>query len=301
MNIDELLRSEPQTAPAEAAGRVFVIRCIPDPFTGESLNIGVCGVSAAGTRVVKVITEAGRLNCLYGDSARAVVNMAAVAKYCLEHNLPSPSEQIVFDDPLPYFNSSVEQVVADAFADQVTVALPQRVNRATPQVDDQAALAALRREMKQLSLELSANEVLPAEPAVLIPTHDSAMPRTVHIPIRPAYGYGAVRSADYSGHSLRGHLLESLLDLSFAGRYRRNRLYGEAAGVKLPALAIFVMHNPQASALRRKDADRVIEDLAPKAAGLVDLVPAIGSADMARAVWDWVGQNNQLPSAPTFN
>lgn len=303
MNLDELLRAaaKPDAPHTAAAGELFVIRCIPDPFTGESVNVGVCGVSASGTRVVKVITEPGRLSCLYGESSRAVVNLAGAAKYCLEHNLPSPSEQLRFDSPLPFYNSSVEQAVADAFADQVTVALPQRINQGNAQIDDQAALGALRRAIHELTLDFAAEEVFPSEPVVMIPTEGATLTRTVYIPIRPAYGYGAVRSADYSGQSLRSHLLESLLDLTFAGRYRHKRLYGEDRRVQLPALAIFVMHNPQASSQRRKEADRVIEDLAPKAAGMLELLPALGAADLAHAVSGWCGQHNQLPQRPSLN
>ena len=47
--------------PAVASGQVFVIRCEPDPFTGERINVGVCVQDASGKRHVRCIEEPGRL------------------------------------------------------------------------------------------------------------------------------------------------------------------------------------------------------------------------------------------------
>ncbi len=293
MNLDEFLRSaQAPTSALQAQGQLFVIRCVPDPFTGEVLNIGVCGVGANGERLVKVITEAGRLKCLYGDSAAAIVNMAATAKYCLEQGLPSPSPQLRFDEPLPFFNSTLESAVADAYLDQVTVALPYRQNKVA-QIDDDAVATSVRRLLED-RLQLDAGELMPAEPMVMVPTDESepvALPRMIRVPIRARYGYGALRSADFAGGTVRQHLMDSLLDLSFAGRYRQRQLQA----MEGPALAIFVMHNPESSRARRQESERVVEDIATRAAGLLEVVPALGAADMAHAVIDWSRQHDTLP------
>lgn len=109
---------------APAAGQLFVIRCIPDPFTGEMFNIGVCATDMSGNRVAKVLTEPGRLECMYGEAAGHVVALAAVAKEAAESGGPAPSSQIVFDTPTDYYGGSAEEAAANAFADQVTAALP---------------------------------------------------------------------------------------------------------------------------------------------------------------------------------
>ena len=125
----------PSSNPA-VKGLVFVIRCMPDIFTGEMINIGVCAIDGAtGSRHVQVIASPGRLKCFYGDDAALVVNMAQAAKEAAERALPPPSLQLIFDKPTPYYAGSAEEIMSQAFADQVTVALPNREDANIAPVD----------------------------------------------------------------------------------------------------------------------------------------------------------------------
>jgi hypothetical protein len=209
--------------PAQSNGMVFVIRCVPDPFTGEVINVGVCAIDGATSkRMVKVISEPGRLQCLYGDSAHHVVSLARVAFESALKGLPPPSDQIVFDAPAPFYNTSAADVLERTFADQVTVALPQRVANTQKQITDDDALGMVGNRIKLL-MGLDAT-VLANTPQVLIQTEKGARP--IHIPLQPPNGVGTVRSADYSSQALNTHLMSSVLDLECASRYRNKTHMG---------------------------------------------------------------------------
>ena len=112
------------TGARAAAGQVFVIRCEPDPFTGERINVGVCVITASGQRLVRCVEEPGRLECLYGPGATSVLSLAKIAGACAARGLPSPSPQITVDDPLPYYHATAEEILRITFQEQVTVARP---------------------------------------------------------------------------------------------------------------------------------------------------------------------------------
>ena len=222
MNAHSFLSST-TTKPVQSNGMVFVIRCIPDPFTGEMMNVGVCVIDGAtGKRMVKVISEPGRLSCLYGDSAHHVVSLARVAFESALKGLAPPSDQIIFDEPTPFYNSTSVDALERTFADQVTVALPQRVSSNEKQITDDQALNMVGNHIK-LKLGLDA-AVLASTPQVLIQTEKGARP--IHIPLQPPNGVGTVRSADYSAQALNMHLMSSVLDLECAARYRNKASMG---------------------------------------------------------------------------
>jgi hypothetical protein len=89
------------------AGYWHAIRATPDLYTGETLNIGVCVVSAAGSRHAKVIDEPGRLSCLYSEeSADAVVMLAEVAA-ALSRTGRDPREaspNVFVGESVPFFD-----------------------------------------------------------------------------------------------------------------------------------------------------------------------------------------------------
>jgi len=212
-----------QAGSIQPGGLISIIRCEPDPFTGERLNVGVIGVDSAGRRLVKVIEEPGRLECLYGDSATSVVWLARAAEEAATLGLDPPSPQVHFDAPTAFFNESLEEAVARAFDDLVTVALPlPERRRLRKQLSDEAALSAVSDAVKGLiglNFELLANS-----PNVLLQTDRG--PWTVRVPLQPRNGVGTVRSADYTPHVLRAHLTDSILDLDCAARYRQKRSMG---------------------------------------------------------------------------
>lgn len=208
---------------ANAAGMIFVMRCVPDIFTSERLNIGVCAISNTGERKAKVVTEAGRLQCLYGEGASNVLLLAQAALEAAKNGAPSPSPQVVFDTPMPYYNCTVEEIVESSFADQVTVALPHReVGDKNSWTDDvvQQKIA----DIVRLQSDFEFADLLATTPQVIVNTERG--PRTMMIPLQPPHGVGTIRSAFYSPATLKTHLMDSVLDLECAARYRQKRTQG---------------------------------------------------------------------------
>ena len=230
------------------AGRVFVIRCVPDVFTGEVINIGVCAIDGAtGRRYTKVITELGRLACFYGDSSSNVVALAMAAGEAAQSASPSPSGQIIFDEPAPYYNTTAKDVLESTFSMQVTCALPQRPKagekaQITDDIARETAIDALKKA-RNLHTEFIANT-----PLVLLNT-DSG-PRPVYIPLQPANAVGTIRSADYGAESLRLHLLESVLDMEAAQRWRDK-----------PAAGLFILRPASNDKKQLNAVDKVIDGI----------------------------------------
>lgn len=255
-----------------ASGQLFIIRCVPDPFTAEVLNIGVCAVDAQGQRVAKVLTEPGRLSCLYGEAASQVVALAAVAKEAAETGGVPPSTQIVFDAPTPYYGTTAQEAAAMAFADQVTVALPQRAQAAVKLVDDEAAMQSVTDAIKLhagLDFDLLANT-----PQVLIQTEKG--PRTLRVPLQPRNGVGTIRSAYYSAQSLKTHLMDSVLDMECAARYRAKKHMG-----------LFVLRPEHASRQVNAALDNVIDSVAYRAPANMVLEVAYTPQSLAADIAKW--------------
>jgi hypothetical protein len=257
----------------QACGSVFIIRCIPDPFTQERLNVGVCVVGADGRRHVKTITEPGRLQCLYGEAASLIVSMADVAAACALSALPSPSEQILFDEPLPFYNANADDMLAATFHDQVTVALPQREDKKRPHIDDETALKsvidAIKLKDKQLLSGIIANT-----PHVIVATEKGS--RALHIPFQPLKGVGIVRSADYSAHILKTHLLESVLNLECAARVRTKQQMG-----------LFILRPNHAPENQARATDNVIDDIHWKAPSDLCLEVSDNNEKLAECLMNW--------------
>lgn len=270
----EILKMEPP-AYSEPAGMIFVIRCTPDIFTGERINIGVCAIDPAGKRKAKIITEPARLQCLYGDHAIDVLMLAQAAMEAAEKGAPSPSEQILFDDPTPFFNSTLEQALENTFADQVTVALPHRQQVKREELSDEAAVAKLSDAVKvkiQLNFEL-----LASQPQVIVNTERG--PRTMQIPLQPREGVGAIRSAYFSAHTLRTHLMDSVLDLECAARYRQKR-----------ALGLFILRRRGGGKKEQHAIDDVIDNILYRCPQSLHLGQSDDVNALAEEIADW-GQN----------
>lgn len=267
-----------QTAVLQSAGQVFVIRCEPDPFTGERINVGVCVIAPNGQRLVKVISDPGRLDCLYGeDGAGITVSMAQVAGACASKGLPPPSSQIHFDEPVSFFNANPEDMLESTFADQVTVALPRRAEKAKKQLDDLAALSTVTnylKRLKGLNVDFLANT-----PQVLVNTERGQ--RAVNVPIQPKNGVATIRSADYTAATLKTHLMDSLLDLECAARYRQKKHLG-----------IFILRPEHASDAAVKAVDHVIDSVAFRAPGNLRMEVEYDGETLAKAIDEWVAETS---------
>ncbi|WP_287880466.1 hypothetical protein [Acidovorax sp.] len=212
----------PVATSTQPAGQLFVVQCEPDPFTRERLNVGVFAVDASGRRKARMIDQAGRLECLYGSAAGNVVLLAKAAGEAALACVQPPSPQLRFDGPKPYFNCSLDEAVDRAFAELVTVALPQRDAPQASKLTDELATEAVTSQIKLLlglNMDLLANT-----PQVVLNTDRG--PWTVSMPLQPLHGVGTIRSADYTPATLKTHLMDSMLDLECAARYRHKRSAG---------------------------------------------------------------------------
>jgi hypothetical protein len=262
------------TSAPHVAGQLFVIRCIPDVFTGEILNIGVCAIDATGRRFAKVITEPGRLSCLYGESAHQIVDMAAIAKDAAEAGCQSPSNQIIFDIPTPYYGAkiTIKEAAETAFADQITVALPQRETNALERIDDEQATDRVINELKKsigMNMELIANT-----PQILIQTKMG--PRAVRVPLQPKNGAGTIRSAYYSPQSLKTHLMDSVLDMEFAARSREKQHTG-----------LFILRPTTKDKKLNASIDSVIDNVAYRSPKFMTLEVETTPSDLAARINKW--------------
>lgn len=255
------------------AGMVFVIRCEPDPFTGERINIGVCVQDASGRRYVRCIEEPGRLHCLYGTSATTIISMAKMAAACAGQGLPSPSSQIIFDTPQPYYNASAQETLAYTFQEQVTVALPQRQSTERMQVDDAAALSLIIGELSKRFTSHLLGDVVANTPTTLLPTQWGLRPVTIHL--QPSNGVGVIRSADYTPASLRSHLMDSVLDIQCAAKYRQ-----------LKRQAIFLLRPHQEPEKMLNQRDESIDNVMCRADN-IELHQSHDSAALAENIINW--------------
>lgn len=256
------------------AGAVFIIRCVPDIYTNERINIGVCAIDGStGKRYVKVITEPGRLQCLYGNMATSVVRLARVAAEAALSAASPPSPQILFDEPSPYYHSTAEEVIRNTFADQITVALPVRETPRARVIDDAQALRQVTDAIKLLASDLDF-DLIANTPEVLVTTERGQRP--MNFPLQPRDGLGCIRSAYYSASTLKTHLMESVLDLECAGRTN-----------KKSHLALFILRPNNLEYAKAQDVDDVIDDVAYRAPTNL-IIEAAAQADiLARFCNNW--------------
>ncbi len=195
------------------SGQAFVIRAIPDLFTGEVINVGVCVVLPNGQRHAKVIDAPGRLECLYGDAAHEVVLLAKQAKYCAINNLPSPALNIIFDQSEPYYNLSAEQAVEGFFGDWVTVALTKpNAQTSTAQFTTEDARREVIDVIRRLRPISAISPLIPESSNWLVEINGKK--RLVPVPLQPNFGAGTIESVDYGPETIRFHLLDRITDLA---------------------------------------------------------------------------------------
>lgn len=273
ITFDWLKTAEPAQKLVEA-GRVFVIRCVPDVFTGEVVNVGVCAIDgASGKRFAKVITEPGRLTCFYGESAANIVALAMAAGEAAQSAVPPPSEQIIFDEPVPYYNTTAHEVLGSTFAMQVTCALAQRQKAGSQEhiTDDMALETAIDCIKKERDLQA---EFIANTPMVMLNTDKG--PRPVFIPLQPVHAVGTIRSADYGADSLRLHLMESILDMEAAQRWRNK----DAAG-------LFILRPPGKDKKHLDAVDKVIDAVAWRCSKSMQIEVEPTAAALGKQISKW--------------
>lgn len=257
-------------------GMAFNIRCSPDIFTGELLNIGICIISSDGSRIGRVVSEAGRLTCLYGEeSAAGILQLAQVALCEALQGNPSPSPNILFDPPSPIYNLSPLEAIDDLFSSQVTVAIPQRsvAPSRLPSSPTNRIIAKLYNLMRTSDSE-SANQIIPSSPQTVVNTRKGT--RAVQIALQPAHGGGIIQSAAYSAPTLRSHLLNSVLDLEWAAEAR-----------SLKRLGVFIVRPSNWPEAKQADIDRAIDDVVDRIPTRIRVEVETDMNSMTRHIFKW--------------
>lgn len=231
MDFEKLQRyaSKPRDAEATPSGYVFNIRVVPDLFTGELLNVGVCVVGPGGRRLVRVIDRVGRLECLYGPDAKNVVVMASIAAEAAAAGAEHAGPTIQFSTAVPFFGVSPEQMLEEAFADRVTVAIPTKpADDVRPVVTTEDVVSNVYDYIRSRGRALVHDAIIPQ--ALYAHVEVDGRTRAVRVPLQARTAIGGLESADYSPHTLKVHLMDSLLDLGFAAQAR-----------DIPRLAMFIL------------------------------------------------------------
>lgn len=257
-------------------GLAFNIRCTPDIFTGESLNIGVCIIDNDGARIGKVITEPGRFTCLYGEeSAGGLVQLAHIALCEALSGNPSPSPNIIFDEPKPIYNISPIEALDDLFSSQVTVAIPVRASTPArlPSNPTNRVIAKLYNLMRQGNSE-AANQIIPSSPQTVVNTRKGT--RAVQIALQPPGGGGIIQSASYQPQTLRAHLLNSLLDLEWAA---------EARGLK--RLGVFIVRPSNWPDHKQIESERAIDDVVDRIPTRIKVEVESDMSVMTERIFNW--------------
>ena len=187
----------------------------PDTFTGERFNLGVGIIDNQGKRFAKVMSEKGRLECIFEHrDAESILMMAAIAKKCFEEGSPPLFDNITFSEPLPLLNQSPAIALNELFADQVTLAIPQRIEAARP-VGWLTKEETQTQIYKLISERLPANQasfLIPETPMIKVPAVGGAA-KPVKVPLQPKNGAGALESACYSPATVKTHLMDAMLDI----------------------------------------------------------------------------------------
>lgn len=257
-------------------GLAFNIRCTPDIFTGESLNIGVCIIGSDGARIGRVITEPGRLACLYGEeSAGGIVQLANIALCEALQGKASPSPNIVFDEPTPIYNVAPLEALDDLFASQVTIAIPLRMAnpQRLPATPTNRVIAKLYNLMRQNDSD-AANQIIPSTPQTVVNTRKGT--RAVQIALQPIHGGGIIQSAAYRAPTLRSHLLNALLDLEWAAEAR-----------DLKRLGFFIVRPGNWPEAKQLEADRAIDDVVDRIPTRIRVEVESDLYRMTQHIFDW--------------
>jgi hypothetical protein len=272
MNLSDVFASPLATMEATSAGSIFIVRCEPDRFTGERLNVGVFGVDRAGRRHARMVQAPGRLECLYGEAASNVVWLAKTAGDAALAGVAAPSPQLFFDGPIPYRNSTLEEAVSQAFNEYVTVALAQPPSATPDKLTDEEAQNQVSNAIKSLiGLDF---ELLAGTPQILLQTDKGPWP--VYIPLQPRHGAGTIRSTAYSPATLKTHLMDSLLDLECAARYGKKRSTG-----------LFLLRPPSEDRRTARSIDAVIDNVAHRAPPTLHFDVAQSPEALARRIHEW--------------
>jgi hypothetical protein len=210
-----LLSHAPSPDTAVEVGQAFLIQIEPDLTAGERINVGVGVVSRDGERKVKMLSDFGRLECLYGrETVELIEVLVDFARAAALSGARLDSPNVHFSAAQPFFDVPADQYLDQVFARAVPAAVPRRdqVETETPRDTD-----ALWREVGnviKLRIPERAEQIIASVPYTTVQTARGL--RQVTVPLQPRGGVGALESADFSAGVTERKLMRALLDVEAA-------------------------------------------------------------------------------------
>lgn len=204
---------------AKTAGMSQIIRCVPDPFTQETFNIGVCAWEHKGQRVVRVIDTIDRLEHIF-DTPKTIINLAQTAEKFANEGLHSPSTQIIFSEPLPFYNSSAEEIVNTIFQLQIPLARPMPEKASQKRkftIIDKVAKETVASSLRLVAPQ-SATSYLAADPHIPLLKEGRKKTRTADAQLQTNHGVGCIRGSGYTEKTLKLHLHDAVINIDAAAR-----------------------------------------------------------------------------------
>ena len=202
------------------AGRAFVIQVEPDLAARERINVGVGVITPEGRRMARLLTDYGRLECLYSREVAELIEVLADfarAAAISGDTLGTPS--VRFSAPQPFFGIPPEQYLDQLFARMVPAGAPRREQGETEEPRSTDALLREVGNVIKLRLPERAEEIIANTPWTTVETVRGA--RRVYVPLQPSGGAGALESADFSVAVTERNLMRALLDVDVAAEARQ--------------------------------------------------------------------------------
>jgi hypothetical protein len=201
----------------------------PDSFTGERFNVGVGIIDAFGKRYAKVITERGRMECLFGASdADSVLMMASAAKKCFEAGTAPLFENITFGDVTPLLNREPQLALEELFLDQVTLAAPHRAE--SPKREGWLTREETQGKVYELIRQKIAVDrvglLIPQNKEICVALDKDGPKKAVKVPLQTSSGVAGLESACYTPPTIRTHLMDAMLDVQAAANAQNLKQVG---------------------------------------------------------------------------
>lgn len=201
-------------------GRAFILQIEPDITAFERINVGVAIVKPNGQRLVKVLSDFGRIECLYGPQVTNLCEfLTELARESFLQSKSDASPCIHAVDAQPFYNISAEAYLEQLFGRVVPAAKARREARESDGQRDGDQLRTEVSNIIRLQAPDAADSLLANTPYTRVMTRNGV--REVFVPLQPPSAAGAIESADFSGQTARIKLMTALLDIEAAAEARK--------------------------------------------------------------------------------
>lgn len=254
--LDSLYENVVTGAPSKVKGEWFNIRFIPDLFSGERYNIGVCFIDNEEKRHIKMLDEKSRIGCLFDQVASQNINfLISVVEESIEKSIDViPSDQVIYSEKKYISGDSVEEILEYLFDETVPLGRKQDVR--VHEQGEQISRETLRERMYDVirgRVGILAERLIPQ--SRIIELMIDGVTHGVDIPFQGKGLLGGVESAVYkSDMGVKLKLLDAAMDLETAATIHTN-----------DKLGMFILRAGEGGNLPSKSVskiDNVIDDIA---------------------------------------